>query len=158
MSQTVSTLEFLRLLASGSPTDGVTTHLRYPPDIWATLGLRLVEVEVAFAKVALDADPGKHGNQQGTVHGGVVCELADAAIGTAHSTAIAADESFTSVDLKVNFFRPTWRSRLVATARRVNAGRTLSYYVCDVLNEDGKLVATVSSTVMTLRGDQARGR
>ena len=29
-----------------------------------------------------------HGNQQGTFHGGLFCELADAAIGTAHSTVI----------------------------------------------------------------------
>jgi len=40
----------------------------------------------------------------------------------------------------------------------VHIGKTVSRYVCDVLNTDGKLVAQVTSTVMTLRGEKASGR
>jgi len=40
----------------------------------------------------------------------------------------------------------------------VHIGKTVSRYVCDILNTDGKLVAQVTSTVMTLRGEKASGR
>ena len=40
------------------------------------------------------------------MHGGMLCELADATIGTAHSTAIAEGETFASIDLRISFFRP----------------------------------------------------
>ena len=49
-----------------------------------------------------------------TIHGGLLCELADAAIGTAHSTLMQENESFTSVELKINFYRPVWKSILKA--------------------------------------------
>ena len=52
----------------------------------------------------------------GTVHGGVMCDLADAAIGTAHASTLQEGESFTSIDLKINFFRPLWKEEIVAKA------------------------------------------
>lgn len=55
---------------------------------------------MGYAQVELDADAAIHGNPQGTVHGGMLCELADAAIGTAHSAAIAEGETFASIDLR----------------------------------------------------------
>ena len=94
----------------------------------------------------------------GTVHGGVLCDIADAAIGTAHATGLGEGESLTSLDLQINFFRPVWSDRLRAIAKPVHLGKTVSRYVCDILNSDGKLVAQVTSTVMTLRGEKASGR
>ena len=92
------------------------------------------------------------------MHGGVLCDIADAAIGTAHATGLGEGESFTSLDLQINFFRPVWNDRLRAIAKPVHLGQTVSRYVCDILNSDGKLVAQVTSTVMTLRGGKASGR
>ncbi len=62
------------------------------------------------------------------------------------------------VDLKATFPRPVWKSTLRATARAVHCGRTISHYVCDITRDDGKPVATISSAVMTLRGEHAQGR
>lgn len=84
-------------------------------------------------------------------------DIADAAIGTAHAS-LNKGESFTSIDLQINFFRPAWNGRMRAVAKPVNVGRQISRYVCDILRDDDKLVAQVSSTLMTLRGDQASGR
>jgi uncharacterized protein (TIGR00369 family) len=88
----------------------------------------------------------------------VLCDITDAAIGTAHATVIVAGESYTSVDLQINFFRPIWNEKIRASAKTVNRGKTLSRYVCDVTRPDGKLIAQVTSTVMTLRGESAKGR
>ena len=52
-----------------------------------------------------------HANPLGTIHGGVLCDIADAAIGTAHATSLKEDESFTSIDLQINFFRPARNGR-----------------------------------------------
>lgn len=151
-------LEYLQRQLDGRLAADDVTHMRYPTAISSLLGFRIVEIGEALAVVEIDADADRHGNQQGTVHGGLLCELADAAIGTAHSTLTEIGETFTSIDLKATFLRPVWQSRLSAHARATHRGRTICHYQCDVLREDGRVVATITSAVMTLRGEHARGR
>lgn len=151
-------LEYLQRHVGGTLTDVHTTHMKYPTAISRTLDIRIVEVGRGCATVEIDADTELHGNQQGTVHGGLLCELADAAIGTAHSTLMAEGESFTSLELKINFFRPVWKSKLRARATPVQSGRTITCYTCEITRDDGKLAAMVVSTVMTLSGEKAAGR
>jgi uncharacterized protein (TIGR00369 family) len=52
---------------------------------------------------------------------------------------------FTSIELKVNFFRPVWKSTLRAVARPVQSGRTLTHYHCEILRDDGKVAAWPSA-------------
>lgn len=151
-------LEYLSRQLAGSLHPDDTTHMRYPTAISQLLGFRIVEIGEATAVIEFDADAVRHGNQQGTVHGGLLCELADAAIGTAHSTLMAPEESFTSIDLRATFLRPVWQSRLRAHARATHRGQTISHYLCDIEREDGRPVASVTSAVMTLRGRHAEGR
>lgn len=151
-------LTFLQYQLAGTLQEGDRTYMQYPTAIATLLGIRLAAIEKGCATLELDVDPTLHGNQQGTIHGGLISELADAAIGTAHSTEIAENESFTSMDLKVNFIRPVWKSTLRACARVTHQGKTVSHYHCDIFRDDGKVVATAVSMVMTLRGDQAIGR
>lgn len=158
MDRKLSVLEYLQKTIAGTLKPGDSTHMQYPTAISQTLGIRIVEVGRGTATVEIDASPDKHGNQQGTVHGGLMCELADAAIGTAHSTLMEEDETFASIDLKINFFRPVWASRLRAVAKPVQSGKTITHYNVEIIREDGKVAATVISTVMTLRGQQAQGR
>ncbi|WP_416276870.1 PaaI family thioesterase [Nocardia sp. alder85J] len=145
-------------MLDGTLGAGDSCRFAAPTAIARTLGFRLVEVGPGTAAMEVDADADRHGNQQGTVHGGLITELADAAIGTAHSTLVAAGESFTSVELRVVFLRPVWRETLRATARAVEHGRTLTHWECVVTRADGKAVARVSSVVTTLRGQRSAGR
>ena len=154
----LSTLEFFRKVAETGEVPAQGSRFIYPPTIAQTLGFRLIEVGPGTATMELMADTEIHANPMGTIHGGVLCDIADAAIGTAHATSLKEDESFTSIDLQINFFRPVWNGRIRAVAKPVNVGRQISRYVCHILRDDDKLVAQVSSTVMTLRGDQASGR
>ena len=154
----LSNLEFFRKVAETGEAPAAGSRFIYPPTIAKTLGFRLIEVGPGTATMELMAATEIHANPMGTVHGGVLCDIADAAIGTAHATTLTEDESFTSIDLQINFFRPVWNGRIRAVAKPVNVGRQISRYVCDILRDDDKLVAQVSSTVMTLRGDQASGR
>ena len=154
----LSNLEFFRKVAETGEAPAEGSRFIYPATIAKTLGFRLIEVGPGTATMELVADTEIHANPMGTIHGGVWCDIADAAIGTAHATSLEEGESFTSLDLQINFFRPAWNGRIRAVAKPVNIGRQISRYVCDILRDDDKLVAQVTSTVMTLRGDQASGR
>jgi uncharacterized protein (TIGR00369 family) len=79
-------------------------------------------------------------------------------MGTAMATTLEDDESFTTLDLTVKFFKPIWNARLRATAHVVKRTRTLGLVECEVEDEKGSLVAKVFSTCMVLRGQEARGR
>ena len=154
----IPVLEFLRHQIAGTLTPEMTTFMKYPTAISTTLMMSVVDVAPGIATVEIHADRAVHGNQQGTVHGGLIAELADASIGTAHSTLMEEGKSFTTIELKINFYRPVWESRLRATAKPLQSGKTITHYFCEIVNEDGKLVATATSTVMTLVGDHAKGR
>ena len=105
----------------------------------------------------LQAGP-QHANPMGTLHGGVLCDLADAVMGMAFVSTLAAEESFTTLDLHVHFFRPVWQAKLRAEARVVTRGRNVGYVECDVQDESGKVIAKAGSTCFVLRGDAARDR
>lgn len=151
-------LSYLQRRLTGITQPDNVIHMRYPTAISTLLGFEISAVGAGTAAVTVEVDPARHGNQQGTVHGGFLVELADAAIGTAHSTLMYPGETFTSIDLRATFLRPVWVDTLVATARPTHSGRTITHYTCDVVRSDGKIAATVTSVVMTLRGEAAQGR
>ncbi|GAA1880208.1 putative domain 1-containing protein [Williamsia serinedens] len=155
---TLPVLEYLRRHVAGTLGPDDRTFLRYPTAISRLLGFEITEVDAGTATLTVVTDPELHSNQQGTVHGGFISELADAAIGTARSTTIAQGESFTSIDLRITFLRPMWAGTLTARAHPTHIGSTVQHYACDITRDDGKTVATATSTVLTLRGEKAAGR
>jgi len=127
------------------------------PQIAKLIGFRLTEYNPDKAVMEFDAGP-QHSNPMGSLHGGVLCDIADAAMGTAWATRLEEGETFTTIELKINFFRPVWNSHLTATANVIRRGKTLGYIECDVRDDAGNLVARAASSCMTLRGEQAKGR
>ena len=121
------------------------------------VGFRLQSIGSGTAVYTLEAGP-QHANPMGTLHGGILCDVADAAMGTAYASTLGDGESFTTLELKINYLRPFWTGSLVATGRVVKAGRTIGLAECDVTDADGRLVARAMSTCMTLRGDLSEGR
>jgi uncharacterized protein (TIGR00369 family) len=79
-------------------------------------------------------------------------------MGFAYASTLAQGESFTTLELKINFLRPVWQTRLTATGHVVQRGQTVGMVECDVTDDGGRLVARASSTCMTLRDVTARGR
>lgn len=128
------------------------------PPIAQLIGFRLLEVSPGQSVFELETDLQRHANPMGTLHGGVLCDLADAAMGFAYASTLTEDESFTTLELKINFLRPIWQTRLRATGRVVQRGRTVGMTECDITDAQDRLVARASSTCMTLRNTQAAGR
>jgi uncharacterized protein (TIGR00369 family) len=96
-----------------------------PPPIARLVGFNLISVKPGEAVVELHASE-KHANPMGTVHGGVLCDIADAAMGIAYAANLDEGESFTTLELKINFLKPVWDARLRATARVVKQARQLA--------------------------------
>jgi uncharacterized protein (TIGR00369 family) len=130
---------------------------REPPPVANLIGMQMTAVEEGAVTFELEVGV-EHTSPLGTVHGGILCDLADAAMGCAHASQLADGETFTTLELKMNFLKPVWEGRLVAEARVVKSGRTIGLVDCRVTDGSGSLVAYGTSTCMTLRGDAAMGR
>jgi uncharacterized protein (TIGR00369 family) len=127
------------------------------PPIFRLLGAKLAGIGDGRAQVELEVDE-RLANPMGTLHGGVLCDIADAAMGMAYASTLEEGESFTTLELKINFLRPVWRAKLTAEGVIVQRGRTVGLSECTISDAKGRLVAKATSTCLTLRGEQAIGR
>ena len=127
------------------------------PAVAELIGFNVEEISDGHAVGSLQAGL-QHANPMGTMHGGVLCDLADAAMGMAFASTLAPSESFTTTSLSINFFRPVWHPRLRAEAHVVSRGKNLGYIECDVADQDGKQIAKANSSCFVLRGEHAKQR
>jgi uncharacterized protein (TIGR00369 family) len=79
-------------------------------------------------------------------------------MGMAFASTLAPEESFTTVELKINFFRPVWQAQLRAEGTVVQRGRTIGYVECAITDEEKRLIAKAASTCMVLCDQKAGGR
>jgi uncharacterized protein (TIGR00369 family) len=121
------------------------------------IGFEAQDIADGRAVVTLVAGQ-QHANPMGTLHGGILCDIADAAMGMAFASTLVPGESFTTIELKINFFRPVWEAHLRAEGKVVRRGSTIGYIECEITDDGGRLVAKAASTCMALRGERARGR
>jgi uncharacterized protein (TIGR00369 family) len=121
------------------------------------IGFEAKDIADGRATVVLASGP-QHANPMGTLHGGVLCDIADAAMGLAFASTLAPEESFTTIELKINFFRPVWQAELRAEGTVVRRGQTIGYMECTITDQENRLVAKAASTCMALRGPKAAGR
>jgi uncharacterized protein (TIGR00369 family) len=128
-----------------------------PPPVAKLIGFAMTDVEPGRVVFELDAGP-QHTSPLGTVHGGIIVDLVDAAMGCAHASLLEEGETFTTLELKINFMKPVWQAHLVAEGKVLKAGRTIGLVEGRVTDDSGSLVAFATATCMTLRGDAARGR
>jgi uncharacterized protein (TIGR00369 family) len=115
------------------------------------LGMEMKTLEPGCAVFEMRAEE-RHHNPMGTLHGGVYCDLADAAMGWAYGATLTEGEAFTTIELKINFLRAVRAAAVTAEARVVKAGATLGYVECEVKDEQGRLVAKAASTCLKLTG------
>jgi uncharacterized protein (TIGR00369 family) len=127
------------------------------PPVAQLIGFTVTSADPGRVVVELIVDA-RHINISGTVHGGILCDIADAAMGLSFATTFEEKQSYTTIELKINYLRPMWEGRLRAIGTVVHAGRTIGLTECEIVDDDDRLMAKASSTLMILRGDQAKGR
>lgn len=113
--------------------------------------MKLVSTETGRAVITFRAEK-RFSNAAGTLQGGMLTTVADAAMGLAFLCALQETEGFTTLELKVNFLRPVTSGTLLRFEAVVaHRGRTAGLVNCNVSGEKGRLVAQCSSTCMVLR-------
>ena len=120
------------------------------PPVSQLIGFTMVAAEEGTATFELEAGP-QHSSPPGTLHGGILCDVADAAMGCATLSVLEEGEMFATVELKINFLKPVWTGRLTAVGSVVKGGRTITLCDCRVTDEGGSLVAYATCTQITLR-------
>src|SRR6266705_2804682 len=109
-----------------------------------TLGARITEAEPGRVVLELEAGP-QHRHGGGVVQGGVITQIADAAMGMSLATLQEDGMWNTTIELKINFLRPA-----------IDGRQTLLFSQADVLDAQGRLVARASSTCMPVPEGQGR--
>lgn len=102
------------------------------------------------AEVEMDAGPRLH-NAMGILHGGVLLDLADVAMGVAFATVAEEGETFSTVQSSISYLRPVREGRLVAAARVVQRGRTIGHVECEIRDQEDRPVARVVSSLAVRR-------
>ncbi len=131
--------------------------MKFPPPVAELIGVEVEEIGGGESVVTMVAEE-RHSNPMGTIHGGILCDLADAAMGVAFFSTLEPGESFTTLELKINYLRPFWTGKLIARGKVVHRGTTVGMVECDIFDDQERLVARSSSTCMALRGEMAEGR
>jgi len=126
---------------------------RFSPPVFRLMGIRGIGLSEGEMTVAMPVS-GWLLNAFGVVYGGSLALLADAAITVATVTIVPPATAFSPLDLKINYLRPVFAAdgELVAKARLVHRGRTITVVTCEIVNAAGKVVAIASGSVLILPG------
>ena len=125
-----------------------------------TMGATLTRVAPGEIEIELPFDD-RLTQQHGFLHAGVVTTVLDSACGYAAYTLMNPGSEVLAIEFKVNFLAPAVGDKLVARARVVRAGRTITVCQADGMmlrGDDERHVATMVATMITARGREERAR
>lgn len=109
------------------------------------LGMELLEMSHGKAKLKLPMKQ-KLRQPHGVLHGGATASVIDTAMAFAVASVLKDGEKASTVDLTVHYLRPVLEGEIFCTAKILRAGRKLLTVSADVVNADGKPIATALST------------
>ena len=109
------------------------------------LGMELVDLQPGLASISIDMRDDLR-QPSGVLHGGVTASLIDTAMAFAVRTRLGVTEATATIDLTVHYLRPHLSGRFTCTAKIVRAGKRIFTVSADVVNEEGKHIATAVST------------
>jgi uncharacterized protein (TIGR00369 family) len=122
--------------------------VKIPPPVAELIGFELVEAGNGKCTMRLEAQE-RHTNPMGTLHGGILCDIADGAMGMAFFSTLEEGETFTTLELKINYLRPFWTGTLLAHGSVISRGKTVGLTECRIVDDQQRLIA---------HGDMAQGR
>jgi uncharacterized protein (TIGR00369 family) len=96
-------------------------------------------------------------NSLGTAHGGVIMSLLDVALCTAARTLHPDSLGVVTIDMSTSFIGGGSGDRLVAEARVLRDGRSMTFVEGEARNADGSLVAKAIGTVKVRRREAKGG-
>jgi uncharacterized protein (TIGR00369 family) len=121
----------------------------FPSAATKTLGIKILELSEGRALLEMMVDPNHH-NMSATMHGGIMADIADAAMGVATATTISPDEDFTTMEMKISFFRPHIKGPLRAEGTVVKRGKRVAFTEAVLTNQHEQIVAKANGTWLFL--------
>ncbi len=119
------------------------------PPICETLDFTLVEV--AEGRAIFAGTPGTHVlNPIGSVHGGYAAALLDSACGCAIHSSLAADQAYTTLELKIAYHRAITPDTgpVRAEGKVVSLGKRVGFAEARITDASGRLYASATSTLL----------
>lgn len=114
------------------------------------LGARMTGVEPGAVQIEVGFRP-QLSQQQGYFHGAVTSAIVDSACGYSALTLMPAGSEVLTVEFKINLFAPAHGQLLIARARVIRSGRTVTVCHGDAYVVDGETethCATMTSTMI----------
>ncbi|MCU0897545.1 MAG: PaaI family thioesterase [Burkholderiales bacterium] len=99
------------------------------------IDLKIAEQRAGFSRLTLEVGA-HHLNPHGVVHGAVVYAMADTGMGCALYPTLAEGQICATIEIKINYFKPIVRGRLVCVTELVNRGKTVANLDARVYLED----------------------
>ncbi|MGC8969524.1 MAG: PaaI family thioesterase [Conexivisphaera sp.] len=118
------------------------------------LGIREELRERGRVIVAMDVDPGRHLNAMGVVHGGAIASLVDSAAGRAIASLLGGEARMATIELKVNYLRPSSGGTLRAEGRVVHMGTRIAVAEVDVTQDNSLLAKALATYYIHPRGER----
>lgn len=119
-----------------------------------TLGAKMTRLVPGECEIEMPFDPA-FTQQHGFLHAGTLTAVVDSACGYAAFSLMAPGAAVMSVEFKVNLLAPAAGEALVARARVVRSGRTLTIVAGDGFmrtGDDERHVFTMLATMMAVQG------
>lgn len=120
--------------------------------VMGTLGAVLTRVDPGAVEIMMPYREDLT-QQHGFIHAGIVATILDSACGYAAFSLMPVDVAVLTVEYKINLLRPAKGDRLVARARVVRPGKTVTVCSGDVFAQTGgseNVVATMLATIMAV--------
>lgn len=117
---------------------------------WELLGMELTEVKKGWAKVRLPFAK-KLVHPLGIAHGGAIFSVADSAVAMALIGLVEREETFTTIEMKINYLKPFSGGEVSAVASIVYKGAKTALGEVEVHNSEGTLIAKGLATYMILK-------
>ena len=109
------------------------------------IGMKLVAMKPNEATIEIEMRDQLR-QPHGLLHGGVTATLIDTAMAFAVITCLTREEKASTVDLNVHYLRPHLEGKVSCTAKIIKSGKRLLTVSAEVINEQGKLIATSLAT------------
>jgi len=97
---------------------------------------------------------GKHMNLWGTVHGGVIASLADAACSASIFPHLKEDEMIMTAVLQIHYFAPVKSGDLRGKGRVIRRGRRLAHAEAEIFDDRNQLIAKGSASFVIKKGNE----
>ncbi len=114
------------------------------------LGMEVTECFEGSSRMRMEVRR-EHTNIYGTVHGGVICSLADSTCGLALGSLLMEGETAVTLDLRINFFAPLREGEVSGIGRVIHKGGKTAVEEAEILDKDGKLIAKAVATHFILK-------